>query len=83
MKILTIAFLSFSLTACASIPPLFDWAKPSPVTKTWHYPADQVARFEADKTRCGSFARATGGSNADDLFDYCLQQAGYRLEISE
>lgn len=51
------------------------------IVKRWHVHPDNVAQFKVDEQRCVSFAR--GNRNAENLFDYCLQTAGYRLEIQQ
>jgi uncharacterized lipoprotein YmbA len=69
---LIILVLALILTGCAT----------AGVSKTWHVHPDNMQQFQTDRTRCTSFALAVGGPNIDDVFDFCLQQAGYRLEVS-
>lgn len=72
MKLIIMLF-AIALSGCAT----------AGVSKTWHVHPDDMQRFDADRTRCTSFARAAGGPNVDDAFDFCLQQAGYRLEVTQ
>jgi hypothetical protein len=78
-----IFLISFFQVACSSIPSIGDMVHGGGVTKVWHVNPADMDRFQADQSRCGSLARASRSSRADDVFDYCLQTAGYRLEIQD
>lgn len=64
--------LTLMLTGCAT-----------EIVKKWHVPSNKMEAYHADETRCGSYARGVGGPRIQDVYDFCLQQAGYRLEITE
>lgn len=75
MKTLIFALLALMLSGCTTM-----------ITKTWHVHPDDMGRFNSDTLRCQQDARAAnslvGGGVYENVVDYCLQKAGYRLEVS-
>lgn len=49
------------------------------VTKHWHVNPADMQRFKDDSLKCERFA--IGSPYFERLFDDCLQNSGYRLEL--